>query len=104
MNTTDIVGMPSVHCWSTSTSLKDTNKERKTYFLTILDGERKIEFSLEHYREDNRIVAVPYQPADYDYTEYDGGDDWCDGDDYYADYYDDDDEEYDPDDADEETA
>lgn len=60
-----------VTCWQRSTSLVGTKKERSVYFLTLLDGDRKIDFSLEFHPGDKLMVAVPYKPADYDYTEYD---------------------------------
>lgn len=81
MSNKDRVNMPLVTCWSTATDIPGTNYERKTYFLTIQDGDRRIEFSLQHFPADNRIVAEPYQPADYDYTAYDDIEDVDDVDD-----------------------
>jgi len=62
---------PEATLWATSTDLKDSQYERKRYFILIRDSERTINFSLVHTPFTNAMVAEPYGPPDYDYTIHD---------------------------------
>lgn len=62
---------PEATLWATSTDLKDSQYERKRYFILIRDGERHINFSLLWNELDHSIVAEPYSTPDYDYTIHD---------------------------------
>jgi hypothetical protein len=73
---------PEATIWATSTDLAGSEFERKTYFITLKDGDKTTQFSLQVHA-DKTIVAVPYVPADYNYTDYDY-DDGDDDDDYVA--------------------
>jgi hypothetical protein len=63
---------PAVSIWATSTDMAGSEFQRKTYFMTLKDGDKETKFSLQIHAN-GTIVAVPYVDADYDYTEYDDG-------------------------------
>jgi hypothetical protein len=73
---------PTISIWGTSTDMAGSEHQRKTYYITLRDGDTETKFSLQVHAN-KTIVAVPYVAADFNYDQYDWGDE------------DEDDEEYD---------
>ena len=63
---------PQISIWGTSTDMAGTKYQRKTYYITLRDGDIETKFSLQVHA-DNTIIAVPYVVTDYDYDDFD---DW----------------------------